>query len=165
MLLFSLQLSAQTVVVKGVVKDAAGLPLPGVTVQVKESPKVATSTNESGNFAITTTATDKTLVFSLLGYKTQESLIAGRVTVNIALGEAATGLDEVVVTGYGTTLRKDLTGAIGTVNISDLQKAPVRSFEEALAGRVSGVQVVSNDGKPGSPITILVRGIGSISQS
>lgn len=156
--------NAQTVV-KGIVKDASGVALPGVTVQVKESPKTAVSTNESGGYSISTVANDKTLVFTLIGYKTQEVLIAGRVTVNVSLEEAATGLNEVIVTGYTTTLRKDLTGSVGTVNVNDLQKAPVRSFEEALGGRVAGVQVVSNDGKPGSPITILVRGIGSISQS
>jgi TonB-linked SusC/RagA family outer membrane protein len=151
--------------IKGTVKDAAGGALPGVTIRLKESAKVATSTDENGNFTISATATDKTLVLMLIGYKTQEILIAGRAIVNVTMAENATGLNEVVVTGYSTTIRKDLTGAISTVNIGDLQKAPVRSFEEALGGRVAGVQVVSNDGKPGSPITILIRGIGSISQS
>lgn len=161
---FALTSSAQTII-KGVVKAADGTPLPGVSVQVKETPKVGASTSENGSFSVATTAKDKTLVFSLIGYKTQEQLIAGRAIVNVTLLESQTNLDEVLITGYTTTVRKDLTGAVGSVSITDLQKAPVRSFEEALGGRVAGVQVTSQDGKPGSPINILIRGIGSISQS
>ncbi len=161
----SMLVAVSQTVIKGTVRDDGGGPLPGVTVQLKESGKVVGITGANGAYSISTTSVDKTLVFKLIGYKTQETLIKGRTALDVNLAESTTGLDEVIVTGYSTTVRKDLTGAIGSVNVEDLQKAPVRSFEEALGGRVAGVQVVSEDGKPGSPITILIRGVGSISQS
>src|SRR5690606_14612776 len=95
----------------------------------------------------------------------REIAINDKKVLNVSLLEAPTKLNEIVVVGYGEVSRKDLTGAVGSVAIEELQKAPVRSFEEALAGRVAGVQVSSQDGQPGSAIDIVIRGPSSISQS
>lgn len=151
--------------IRGTVKGSDGSTLPGVSIKVKEVPGISTTSDANGHFSLRTLPAYKTLIFTYIGFETQSIAISGRAVINVTLKESATGLNEVVITGYTSTARKDLTGAVGTVNIQDLQKAPVRSFEEALGGRVAGVQVVSQDGKPGSPINILIRGVGSISQS
>lgn len=162
-LLFAFTGFAQTAI-KGTVKDSKGQVLPGVTVKVKEAPQVATVTNNDGVFNIAIQPGYKTLVFSFIGYKTQEALINGRFLINVTLDDDARGLNEVVVMGYSNTAKKDLTGSVGVVDMTDLQKSPVASFAETLAGRVAGVQVVSPDGKPGSSPAILIRGLGSITQ-
>lgn len=162
-LLFTLTGFAQTVI-KGTVKDSKGELLPGVSVRIKEASTAGTVTNANGAYSITIQPGYKTLVFSFIGYKTQEVSINNRFLVNVTLDDDATGLNEVVVLGYTSTAKKDLTGSVGVVNMDDLQKAPVQSFAEALGGRVAGVQVVSPDGKPGSAPTILIRGLGSITQ-
>jgi TonB-linked SusC/RagA family outer membrane protein len=164
LLLLSLSAFSQTVI-KGTIKDEKGDPLPGVSIQVKEASQVGANTDNNGNFSIRSAPSHKTLVIRLLSYKTQEVLINGRETINIVLQEDRTALDEIIITGYQAVARKDLTGSISTVNVEDLQKANVRSFDEALAGRVPGVQVTSNDGKPGAGVTILIRGVGSLTQS
>lgn len=153
------------IAISGKVVDTKGNTLPGVSIRVKEASGVGVITDANGNFSLKVLDSYKTLIVSYVGYRTQEVTIGGQTNITIVLQESQTGLNEVVVTGYSSTARKDLTGAIGTVNVEDLQKAPVRSFEEALGGRVAGVQVVSQDGKPGSPTNILIRGIGSITQS
>lgn len=164
-LLFFLFPFAQPGTVTGVVKNAEGQPLSGVSVRTKNSAITGAVTNNNGAFSISVPAKEKTLVFSSVGYITQEVSISGRKTINLTLEVNNAGMDEVIVTGYTTTTRKDLTGAVGTVKMEELQKAPVRSFEEALAGRVAGVQVTSQSGRPGSGIDIVIRGVGSISQS
>lgn len=162
-LLFSVSCISQTTVT-GTVSDIKGEILQDVTVSVKGSTRSASS-DANGGYTISVPSTNSTLVFSFVGYTTKEVVVGNRRLINVTLESASSILNDVVVTGYSTVTRKDLTGAIGTVNVEDLQKAPVRSFEEALGGRVSGVQVVSQDGKPGSPVNIYIRGIGSISQS
>ena len=163
-LLISLDALAQTSV-SGTVSDPKGEILQGVTVSLKNTSRVSVSTDANGGYNITIPTGNATLVFSFVGYTTKEVAVGNRKLINVTLESASSVLNDVVVTGYSTVTRKDLTGAVSTVNIEDLQKAPVRSFEEALGGRVSGVQVTSQDGKPGSPVNIYIRGIGSISQS
>lgn len=150
-LAFSAQVMAQTKV-NGTVKDDQGEILTGVSVLVKGT-KVSAVTNQDGNYQITLPAGSNTLVFSYLGYESKETAAVGNV-INVSLKSSVSTLNDVVVIGYGTTTRKDLTGSVGTVNISDLQKAPVKTFDEALAGRVAGVQVTSSEGQPGSSINI-----------
>jgi TonB-linked outer membrane protein, SusC/RagA family len=162
LLLISYQANAQ-VKVTGIVRNDEGSPLENVTVRVKDF-NVATKSNEVGQFNLEIKPEHKILVFSSIGYKTMEVPINGRTVININLNASASGLDEVVVMGYSSTRKKDLTGSVGIVNMEDLQKAPVQSFAEALGGRVAGVQVVSPDGKPGSTPNILIRGLGSITQ-
>lgn len=162
LLTFSASVMAQTNV-SGTVKDDQGEILTGVSVLVKGT-KVSTTTNQDGKYQIAVPAGSTTLVFSYLGYEPKEMTIAGNV-INATLKSSISTLNDVVVIGYGTTTKKDLTGSVGTVSISDLQKAPVKSFDEALAGRVAGVQVTSSEGQPGSSINITIRGNNSVSQS
>lgn len=159
---FTSSVMAQTKV-SGTVNDDQGEILTGVSVLVKGT-KISTTTNQDGKFQITLPAGSTTLVFSYLGYETKEATATGG-ELKISLKSSVSTLNDVVVIGYGTTTKKDLTGSVGTVSISDLQKAPVKSFDEALAGRVAGVQVTSSEGQPGSSINIVIRGNNSVSQS
>jgi TonB-linked SusC/RagA family outer membrane protein len=139
-------------------------PLGGVGVKVKGSTTGAVSTSSDGKYSIQAKSTDM-LVFTYVGMETQEVLVGNRTTLDITLKESASSLDELVVVGYQTIRKKDLTGAVGQVNISDVVKAPVAGFAEALAGRVAGVQVSSGDGQPGATMNIQIRGQSSINNS
>lgn len=160
----SLKSEAQ-IVITGVVKDAAGNFLQSVTVQVKNDISAGTFTNARGIYNINVPSGKAILIFSFIGYKSVEIPVKEKTVINIVMDKKSSYMDEVIVTGYTKTLRKDVTGSIATVDMEDLQKAPVGSFEQALAGRISGVQVTSESGRPGSPINIVIRGVGSISQS
>ncbi|ACU03178.1 TonB-dependent receptor plug [Pedobacter heparinus DSM 2366] len=139
-----------------------GLPLPGVIVRVKGTNK-SIVTNNSGQFTINAEIGD-VLVLSFIGYKTQEIVIKDDVALKVRLISSPTDLDNVIVTGYGTTQKSDVISSLGVIKGEDLQKAPVKSFEEALAGRVSGVQVTSSEGGPGATTNIVIRGNNSLSQ-
>jgi TonB-linked SusC/RagA family outer membrane protein len=149
--------------VKGVVIDGQNVPLAGVSIRQKNGTSAAIS-DQNGNYTISVSGTDARLEFAYLGFDTQERAVNNDRNINIVLKEKLTGLDEIVVIGYGTTTKRDLTGAVGTVNMKDLEKAPIRSFEEALAGRIAGVEVSSPDGQPGSASNIVIRGNNSITQ-
>lgn len=149
--------------VSGTVTDKSGSPLEGVTVRVKATAS-ATTTDATGYYEIRLPGSENTLVFTILGYEQAETPTGGRSVVNISLQTAVSDLDEVVVVGYGTVRKEDLTGAVGQASINDMQNAPVRSFDEALGGRIAGVTVSSSDGQPGSAINIVVRGNNSITQ-
>ncbi len=148
----------------GTVYEApSGVPLPGVSVRVKGT-GTGTTTAANGKFSIQAKNTD-VLVFSFLGFKAQEITVGARTTVNVTLTSDATSLSEVIVIGYGTVAKPDLTGSVGVVPVDDMMKAPVGSFAEALAGRVAGVRVNAEDGQPGGGINIVIRGAGSLTQS
>ena len=154
--------------ISGIVKDDTGVPLPGATVAVKGLSK-AVVTNAKGEFTISGLAAGTyTLNTTYIGYATTETKITigsnAPAVLNIVLHPEVKGLEGTVVVGYGTVRRKDLTGAVGSVNMADFGKAPVKSFDDALAGRVSGVVVSSNDGQPGSNANIVIRGAGSVTQ-
>ncbi|MGN7722014.1 SusC/RagA family TonB-linked outer membrane protein [Chitinophaga sp. 22620] len=152
-------------VVTGRVTDNKGEALVGVNIRLKNG-TAATRTDTAGNFKISVPDTQGTLVFTYLGFSATEVPIRGRSTVSATLVPDITGLNEVVVLGYGSSAKKDVTGSVSQVRVEDLQKAPVLSFDQALAGRVAGVQVSSNDGQPGAEgINIVVRGANSLSQS
>lgn len=154
---------AQSKTIIGVVTDEQNETLPGVTISVKGS-KNATQADGNGQFKITATSNDQ-LVFSYVGFESKVISVGNKMTVNVSLISKTSALDEVVVIGYGTEKRKDLTGAVSSVSVADLNRAPVRSFDEALAGRVAGVQVNSADGRPGSGVNIVIRGNNSVTQS
>lgn len=137
--------------------------LSGVSVIIKGS-KTGTATGNEGRYSIQVRNTD-TLVFSYSGLIPQEIPVRNRTTIDVVLAPSTSGLDDVVVVGYKTVHRKDLTGAVGIVNINDINKAPVASVADALAGRVAGVQVLSSDGQPGSGFDIVIRGANSLTQS
>ncbi|MFG6687280.1 SusC/RagA family TonB-linked outer membrane protein [Mariniflexile sp. HNIBRBA6329] len=149
--------------VKGTVSDESGVPLPGVSIIVKNTTK-GTATDFDGNYSIAVNTND-VLVFSFLGYKTQEVAVKGRTTINLNLSEDKNVLDEVVVIGYGSTTRRDVTGAISSVSGEKLASVPVADAAQALQGKLPGVRVTTQDGRPGADIAIRVRGGGSITQS
>ncbi|RZJ23613.1 MAG: TonB-dependent receptor [Acinetobacter sp.] len=138
-------------------------PIPGVTVMLKGTTLNA-STAADGSFTIQTTEAKGILIISFLGMERKELPFSGNVKLNISLKSILNNLDEVVV-GYRSAKVSEISTSISRVNVEELQLAPVRSFEEALAGRVAGVQVSSNDGQPGEPLNIIIRGASSVTQS
>ena len=150
-------LLAQTV--SGTVTDANG-PLPGVNVIVKGTTQGVT-TDFDGNYTIENVPSDAVLVFSFVGYATQEVPVNGQSTINVTLQEDAQALDEVVIVGYGQTTVRDATGAIESVKAEELNKGVTTSPNELIQGRVSGVQVVQASGEPGAGSAIRIRGVGS----
>jgi TonB-linked SusC/RagA family outer membrane protein len=152
-------------VITGKVTDRKGEPLPGVSVKLKNAP-IGVVTGPEGRYSITVPALNGSLVFSHNGFSRLEQEINKRAVIDVRLTEEIKSLDEVIVIGYGTASKKDLTGSVSQVQVEDLQKAPVLSFDQALAGRVAGVHVTSNDGQPGvEGINIVIRGANSLSQS
>lgn len=151
--------------VLGTVIDQAGTPIMGVTVVVKGT-TLGTTTDLDGKFSIPNVPDDATtLVFSFIGMKTAEIPIDRTQEMQVVMEEETTMLDELVVIGYGTTKKSDLTGAVASVNSEDFEKQPVSRVEEALQGRAAGVQVIKNSGAPGSEVKIRVRGANSINGS
>lgn len=155
--------SLQQISVTGIVRDVDNQPLYGATVRLKNS-QIFTTSNKVGAYKITVQDQNAILVFSMVGFDTQELPIAGKTTIDVALKPKKTDLNEVVVIGYGTVKRTDLTGSVAEVNMKDFNKASVKSYDEALAGRVAGVSVSGNDGQPGGVNNIVIRGYGSITQ-
>lgn len=157
-------LFAQTKLLSGKIVGEDNMPLLGVTIQLKNTKTIKVSDND-GQFSISVPDKVKAILkFSFVGYETQEVVVKENKIPTIQMKTIQNAMDVVVVVGYGTTKKKDLTGAVEKLNIKDIAKAPVRSFEEALGGRAVGVQVVSNDGQPGSPVSIVIRGSNSITQ-
>src|SRR5690606_10578822 len=126
---------------------------------------LGTVTDTEGAYSIQLPQADHTLVFSFIGYVSQQIPVNGRSQIDIQLESDLRALEEVVIIGYGSVSKTDLTGSVGQVNVSELEKAPVSSFAEALAGRVAGVRVSATDGQPGGGYNIVIRGAGSLTQS
>ncbi len=155
--------SQQVLTVTGTVVDVNGEPLPGVNVYEKSSPINGVITGIDGSFSIEVGSTDGVLAFSFIGFEKQEVKIAGRNEIQITLLEEVTGLDEVVVVGYGTRAKANLTGSVATVNAEKLASRSVQSLSSALSGTMSGVTVVQTSGEPGSQTgSITIRGKNSI---
>ena len=152
---------SQSIVVNGTVTDANGIPLPGTSITIKENQSIGVLTDFDGNFSITLPNTESTLVFSFMGFVTQEIIVGDKTVVNVVMQEDSTSLDEVVVIGYGTQKKSDVTGAIGQVKASELTQVVTADPMSALQGRVSGVTVTSSSGSPGATSDIMIRGIGS----
>ncbi|SDD82826.1 TonB-linked outer membrane protein, SusC/RagA family [Mucilaginibacter pineti] len=145
--------------VSGTVSDAKG-PLPGVSVRIKGT-QIGTQTDVSGKYTLN--APDNgTLVFSFVGYTTQEVAVAGKTTLDVIITEAPKALSEVVVVGYGTAKRVDLTGSVGSVSGKQLQDRPQTNLEQELSGKIAGVNVSTNSGAPGGATKIRIRGYSSI---
>jgi len=151
------------ITVKGKVTDAQNIPMPGATVSEKGT-KNSTITSMDGDYQIKVKS-NAVLVFSYIGTKTKEEQVKNRTSINTKLTDDTNNLDEVVVVGYGTKTRKDLTGAISSVKGQELAKIPVQNVAQALQGRIAGMQVTMSDGTPGAEPTLRIRGGGSITQS
>ncbi|HEY4154909.1 MAG TPA: TonB-dependent receptor plug domain-containing protein, partial [Puia sp.] len=132
----------------------------GATVKVRGA-TTTVFTNADGTFSINA-APNATLIVSTIGYTTQEVPLNNRSSVDIRLISEAMSLQQIVVVGYGTQKRKDLTGAISSVSADQIAKVPVTTLDQALQGRSSGVQVTNNDGAPGGGVQVQIRGIGSL---
>ncbi|MCG9971974.1 SusC/RagA family TonB-linked outer membrane protein [Christiangramia crocea] len=144
--------------ISGMVTDQNGVPLPGVNVFIKGT-TVGTQTDFDGNYSLDASA-GQTLVFSYVGYKTQEMVLGDQDVVDVTMQEDASQLDEIVVMGYTQQTRGDVTGSVASVDISEATKAPIVNAAEALQGRVTGV-TVQNDGSPGSSPIVRIRGFGT----
>ena len=149
-------------VITGTVTDSdSNEPLPGVSVLVKGTQK-GTTANTDGTYRLSVPDSDVTLVFSFVGYLPQEVSVGNRSQINIALAVDTKALDEVVVIGYGTVKKSDLTGSVSSLKMEELNKAPVASITQSLAGRTSGVRVTSESGAPGAGVKIRIRGTNSL---
>jgi len=157
--LFSVYGQAQDVSIKGKVIDESGLPIPGASVLIKGTTK-ATSSDMDGNFQIKADS-NGTLVFSFVGYGTLQEAIKGRTTINVNLKPESQALQEVVVIGYGSQKKKEITGAVSVVDSKALDILKPIRIEQALQGTVSGVNVTTTSGSPGAALDIRIRGIAT----
>ena len=155
---------AQNQTVAGKVTDAQGAGLPGVTVLVPGT-TTGTSSGGDGSFSVQVPAGATKLSFSFVGYTTQVVDITGKSTVQISMKDDAQGLGEVVVVGYGTARKQDVTGAVAVVGEKEFNRGTFASPDQLLQGRVSGVQVSNNSGQPGGPSTIRIRGNSAVTGS
>jgi TonB-linked SusC/RagA family outer membrane protein len=150
---------AQEKTISGTVSDSSGLPLPGATVLVKGTTS-GTSSDFDGKYSIKA-AQGSTLVFSFVGYTTQEIAIGSSSTINLTMEENASALEEVIIVGYGTSTRQSFAGTASTISTENLEAKNFSNVTQALAGEVAGVTVINTSGQPGSIATVRIRGYGS----
>ncbi|MBC9930264.1 TonB-dependent receptor [Chitinophaga qingshengii] len=150
--------------VKGRVTDEKGIGLPGAIVRIKGSTDV-TSTNANGEFTFKNAGNNAVLVVSYVGYVTQEIPYSGQDGFTVVLKEKPTGLDEVIVVGYGQVAKKDLTGSVATIKGETFENVPILTLDQMLQGKAPGMQVTSISGQPGDGTSIRIRGGNSLSAS
>ena len=163
LILFSVSFVLAQVLVKGTVKDNLGEGVPGASVQVKGTSQ-GTITDLDGKFAFSVPNKNAIIVISFIGYVTVEQKVDTQKPMVITLREDTKTLDEVVVVGYQEVRKRDLTGSVAKANMNDVLTAPVASFDQALGGRVAGVNVTSGEGMPGGTMNIVIRGNNSLTQ-
>lgn len=156
-LLVSLGLNAQISISGRVTDQTDGSGLIGATVKEKGTTNGA-ATDLDGNFSLTVSGPDAILDISYTGYTTKEVPVNGRSVVDVVMGEDLTVIEQVVVVGYGTQKKSDLTGAVGSVKTRDIERIPTASVEQALQGKIAGVYVTPSSGRPGDGAIIRVRG-------
>src|SRR6476659_3597989 len=164
MLLFSQLSFGQDRVITGRVTDSTGNGVAGATVTVKGA-QTATQTSNDGSFRLTVPSTVNALIFSSVGFTTREVAVISGSPMNVSLSGAGSSLNEVVVIGYGTSRKKDLTGAVTAITAKDFNKGAITTPEQLIAGKVAGVQITTNGGAPGSGSTIRIRGGASLNAS
>ncbi|QNL47839.1 TonB-dependent receptor [Olivibacter sp. SDN3] len=158
-------ITKQEIMFSGRVLDEQGLPIPAVSIALKDGTQSLTSTDSEGYFKVNMPKVPVVVVFSSIGYVPAEREILGNDTLQITLRSSVADLNEVVVVGYGTQRRSDITGAIASVKMDDLNGVPIRSMDQALQGRVSGVMMSQTGGQPGAGNSIRIRGGNSITGS
>jgi TonB-linked SusC/RagA family outer membrane protein len=158
--LVSWQVRAQEVVSGTVTSADDKSALPGASVSLKGT-RIGTTTDSKGKFSINAKA-NSTLVFSFVGYKTIEIAIGGKSIINASLPTSDNALDEVVVVGYGTSLKKDLSGSVASVSAEEIKSMPITSFEQGMQGRVAGVQVMQGNSAPGGAPQVRIRGANTV---
>jgi len=154
---------ATNIPIKGVVRDSTGTPLSGATVSVKGT-SIAVQTNAEGVFTLDAPE-NSVLVFSIIGYQTQEVNLSGQAQVSIIMKAVDRDLDEVIIVGYQPRRRADLSGAVSVVSVGGISKLPVLSVDQALQGKASGVRITQNTGQPGDGVIVRVRGVGTINDN
>jgi len=151
-----------TITIKGKVTDKSGIPLIGATVKTKKGNK-AVATNVDGTFELKDVDENEIIVFSYTGYVTREFAAKDKAISNVVLEEDVKAMNEVVVIGYGTVKKSDLTGAVSVVKMKDIENEPVVRVDQMLQGRIAGAEIVSTTGEPGAATSIRIRGTRSIS--
>ena len=154
-------IEVQDIEVSGFVTDEDGNPLPGASILEKGTTS-GTESDFDGNFSLNVTNANATLVVSFIGYLPQEIAVAGQEKLTIALIEDAANLEEVVVVGYGTVKKSDLTGSVGQMKAKEINSYPATNVMQSMSGRITGVQVVQSTGAPGAPVSVRIRGTNSI---
>ena len=155
---------AADIKITGHVIDEKGQPLPGASIRVKGT-KAGTTTDIDGKYTITVPDNNAVLVFSTIGYATQEIPVGGRTTIDVKLVNGSKDLNEVVVVGYGAQKKRDVTGAVTSTNLTNVTKTPVFGTAQLLQGQVSGVQVTQTNAQPGASFSVRIRGTNSLSNS
>ena len=154
---------AQGLQVQGIVKDKNGEPMIGVNVVVKGTTN-GTITGLDGDFSLSGLKKSDVISFTYIGFKTKDVKYGGQKQLDVVLEEDTETLDEVVVIGYGTVNKRDLTGSVASVSAEDIAAVPVSSATEALTGKLAGVNITTTEGSPDADVKIRVRGGGSLSQ-
>ena len=162
LLLLPLFAFSQGKIVSGEVNDDKGAPLPGATVQVKGSESIGSITDFDGKFTIAIRNGETKIIISYVGFVSQEINIEGQNNISVSLEQDVSELEEVVVIGYGTVLKKDLTGSVASVKVSETISRQSTTVDQLLQGRAAGVQVTQNAANPGSGISVRVRGTSSL---
>lgn len=153
---------AQEVEVNGQVIDGeTGGPLPGVNVVVQGT-TMGTTTNAEGTYSLTVPSADATLVFSFVGYETQEVTVNGRTTIDVEMPVSSEMLEELVVVGYGTQSQAEVTGSVSSISSADLENDVSTTIDQAIQGRTAGAMVVRNSGRPGADVSIRIRGLSTL---
>ena len=147
--------------ITGKITDESGNPLPGVNIQV-EGTTVGTISDVNGQYTISAPSQNAVLVFSFIGYNPQKITVGGQSAINVALAPSVTAMQEVVVVGYGTSRKADLTGSIAAVKQDAYVNQPVNRVDQILQGRTAGVNVMNASGAPGGATSIRIRGANSI---
>ncbi|MDO6803510.1 TonB-dependent receptor [Wenyingzhuangia sp. 1_MG-2023] len=154
----------QQVTIKGVVKDDMGMPVPGANVIVKGTTQ-GVITDFDGNYQIAVKTKNPVLVFSYVGYKDKEVVVANQTTINVALEQDVSELDAIVMVGYGTVKKSDVTGALSSIDTEEISKTQNTSIAQAIQGRAAGVTVSKSSGTPGATPTVRIRGVGTVNNA
>ncbi|WP_430814819.1 SusC/RagA family TonB-linked outer membrane protein [Carboxylicivirga sp. RSCT41] len=150
--------------ITGTVIDDQNVPLPGVNVVPKSNPSQGTITDIDGKYSLEVSESE-TLQFSFIGMQSQEFSVAGQSIINVTMLPDYIGLDEVVAVGYGVQKKSDITGAVASVKAEELEKMSTATVMQAMQGKVAGVNITSDTGSPGSPMTVTIRGRGTVGNS
>jgi TonB-dependent SusC/RagA subfamily outer membrane receptor len=161
---FTLQAAAQNRTITGKVTDEKALPVEGVSITTPNG-KQGTQTEKDGSYSISVPASAKSLIFSIVNFESQTKTLGANLVINVSLKTRDIKLDEVVVVGYGTQKKREVTGSLSSVKGAAVADKPVQSFEQALAGRATGVQITIPNGVLNTPPVVRIRGTSSLSLS
>ena len=160
-LMISSSLAYSQTVVRGKIIDEAGVALPGVNVLVKGS-TVGTTSDANGSYSLEVSGENTVLVYSFIGYETQEATVGGRSVIDISLVPSIESLAEVVVVGYGVQRQESITGSVASINGDMMREIPAANFSQALQGRLAGVEMSQTSTRPGAAMQIRIRGTRSL---